>query len=220
MTSHPDRAPIDSTSDEALWSRAIRGDGAAFGTVFDRNVSSVRAYCRRLVAISVDADDLTSMTFLETWRRRAAVRFVNGSIRPWLLATATNLARNAHRAARRYEAVLARLPRAELTTDIADQVAEDVDARQRSSRVRAGLATLRRQEREVIALCDMAGLSRQDASAALNVSVGTVKSRLSRGRARLRATLGDLDEPLALGPTDDLPQERRPNLITHCEGAL
>src|SRR5476651_1118926 len=64
----------------------------------------------RLVAVSADADDIVSVTFLEAWRRADAVRFVNGSILPWLLVTATNSARNLARSSRRYRAMLERLP--------------------------------------------------------------------------------------------------------------
>lgn len=134
------------------------------------------------------------MVFLEVWRRRARVRFVNGSLRPWLLVTATNLARNASRARRRYEALLARLPHGEIAGDVADQVVDDMTAHEDVARLGAALAGLRKAESEAIALCDLAEMSYADAAAALNISIGTLKSRLSRGRARLRAALDDDDE--------------------------
>lgn len=180
---------------ELLWSRAASGDGAAFGVVFDRHVQAVHRQCRRLAATFSDAEDLTSLVFVEAWRRRDRVRFVNGSARPWLLVTAANLARNASRARRRYDAVLARLPRDEAVVDVADEVVENLATLDRVERVRAAMLSLRRQECEAITLCDLAELSYTDAAAALNVSVGTVKSRLSRGRARLREALAAADDP-------------------------
>jgi RNA polymerase sigma-70 factor (ECF subfamily) len=55
---------------------------------------------RRLIALGhqpSDAEDLTAVTFLELWRRRTKVRFVEGSALPWLLVTALNVSRNAQR---------------------------------------------------------------------------------------------------------------------------
>src|SRR5476651_354484 len=76
-------------SDESDWAAALRGDGEAFGRIFDRHRHRLFRHSYRLVAVSADADDIVSVTFLEAWRRADAVRFVNGSILPWLLVTAT-----------------------------------------------------------------------------------------------------------------------------------
>ena len=57
-----------------------------------------------------DAEDVAASAFLELFRRRDDVRVVNGSVLPWLLVTASNLARNSARARRRYQEFLARLP--------------------------------------------------------------------------------------------------------------
>lgn len=190
---------LSDAADELLWGEAVAdGRGVAFGEVFDRHVQAVYRQCRRLSATVCDAEDLTSLVFLEAWRRRDRVRFVDGSVRPWLLVTATNVARNAARARRRYDAVLARLPHDTTAADVADEVVDSLAALERSERLRAALASLRRHESEAIAMCDLAELSYADAAAALHVSVGTVKSRLSRGRAHLRA---------AFSGRADLPEE-------------
>jgi DNA-directed RNA polymerase specialized sigma24 family protein len=110
MGHEPVSEASDESSDELLWSQAADGRRVAFGDVFDRHVRAVYRHCRRLSSTVSDAEDLTSLVFLEAWRGRDRVRFVDGSVRPWLLATATNVARNASRARRRYDAVLARLP--------------------------------------------------------------------------------------------------------------
>src|SRR6476620_9120540 len=113
--------PIEAGSDEQLWARARAGDSASFATVFDRHVDAVYSHCLRRTGSWSDADDLTSMAFFEVWRKAGRARFIDGSLRPWLLAVATNLARTQRRARRRYEAMLARLAQ-ELAADGADEI--------------------------------------------------------------------------------------------------
>ena len=190
----------EESSDEALWLRARAGEAAAVGTIFDRHSSRVLGHCRRWTQSDADAEDLTSMVFLEAVRRAEAVHFVDGSALPWLLVVATNLARNQGRARRRYRALLSRLPAPEPLADIADEVIDALDNRDQASRLTAALSTLRRSDQDVITLCDLAGLSYTEAAVALHIPVGTVRSRLSRARAKLRRALGD--EPSMPGVPD------------------
>lgn len=71
-----------------------------------------------------DAEDLTATVLLELWRRRRSVRFVDGSLLPWLIVTATNVLRNSVRARRRYRAFLPALPPAPPAPDPAEQVTD------------------------------------------------------------------------------------------------
>ncbi|MCI1016973.1 sigma-70 family RNA polymerase sigma factor, partial [Herbaspirillum sp. C7C2] len=91
---------------------------------------------------------------------------------PWLLVTATNVARNQTRAARRYRAALDRLPPPEPVPDHADRD-DDGDA------VRA-LRQLGHRDQEIITLSVLEGYSEREIAAALGIAPGTVKSRLSR----------------------------------------
>ena len=93
MTEHAD-------ADVTLWSRARTGDGEAFGRVFDAHRERVYRHALRLVDTVHEAEDVTAVAFLELWRRRDHVRLVDGSVLPWLLVTAGNVARNQRRAAR------------------------------------------------------------------------------------------------------------------------
>jgi RNA polymerase sigma-70 factor (ECF subfamily) len=173
-------------SDEALWLRVRAGEAAGVGSIFDRHHVRVLGHCRRWTDSSVDAEDLTSMVFLEALRRADAVRFVDGSALPWLLVVATNLSRNQARARRRYRALLSRLPAPEPMSDIADDVIEALDSQGQASQLTAAFGTLRRSEQDVVALCDLGGLSYVQAADALDIPVGTVRSRLSRAREKLR----------------------------------
>ncbi|MDH6181958.1 RNA polymerase sigma factor (sigma-70 family) [Microbacteriaceae bacterium SG_E_30_P1] len=164
-------------SDEEDWSAAVAGDGEAFGRIYDRHRDRVTRHSLRLVPTPADADDVVAITFMESWRRRDQVRFVDNSVLPWLLVTATNAARNLSRSARRYHALLARLPATEPAPDHAERF-DDNDAI-------AALRTLSAADQRVVALCVLEGLSEREAAAALGVPPGTVKSRLSRAKRRL-----------------------------------
>lgn len=124
-----------------------------------------------------------------------------GSPRPWLLGIATNVARNTRRAHRRHSAAVARLPRPEAVRDFADEVAGNLDDQAYLRAVRTAVDRLRRPEREVLALCAWGGLDYAAAAEALGIPVGTVRSRLSRARAKLAAQLGDREPDGGRGQT-------------------
>lgn len=166
--------------------RIRAGDPLAFGRLFDQYVRSVYNHAFRLTGNWSTAEDVVALTFLEAWRLRAKVDLDGGSLRPWLLGIATNAARNTARAARRHEAAIARLPRDEIMPDFADELVGRIDDTERLAAVRAALATLRRSEREVFALCVWAGLDYGGAAQALGIPVGTVRSRLARARKKLQ----------------------------------
>ncbi|WP_086796868.1 RNA polymerase sigma factor [Streptomyces caniscabiei] len=176
--------------DRRAWRARIRdGDAGAFGEVFDAYARSVYNHAFRLTGDWSTAEDIVSLTFLEAWRLRGRLDAEGGSPRPWLLGIATNVARNTRRAGRRHAAAVARLPRPESVRDFADEVAGSLDDQAYLRAVRTALDRLRRPEREVLALCAWGGLDYAAAAEALGIPVGTVRSRLSRARAKLAAQL-------------------------------
>ncbi|MET8753225.1 RNA polymerase sigma factor [Streptomyces sp. NPDC004667] len=174
--------------------RIRAGDPEAFGELYERYAKAVYNHAFRLTGDWSVAEDVMSATFLDAWRTRERVEEAGGSLRPWLLGIATNKARNAGRGARRRRAFLARLSVPEPVEDFAEEAAGRVDDARRLTAVRRAMEGLRRQEREVLALCVWSGLDYQQAARALGVPVGTVRSRLSRARAKLRR-LTDLELP-------------------------
>ena len=106
---------------------AVAGEPAAFGTLFERHARAVYNYCFRRTADWSLAEDLTSIVFLEAWRRREEVRLDRDSALPWLLGVATNVVRNRWRSERRHRAALDRLPREGLGdfTEAADARLDD-----------------------------------------------------------------------------------------------
>jgi len=175
--------------DGELWSAVARGDADAFGLLFERHGRSVYNYCFRRTGNWTRAEDLTSVVFLECWRRRH-VSLEGGKALPWLLGIATNVCRNQRRSLARHQAALRRLPLPESTSDFADETLERLEDEQRMRAVLSVVSRLPKREQDVLALCLWCELSYRDAAAALQIPVGTVRSRLARARARLREGLG------------------------------
>lgn len=171
------------------------GDHDAFGELFDAYARSVYNHAFRLTGEWATAQDVVSLTFLDAWRLRGKVDEEGGSLRPWLLGIATNVTRNTRRAARRHAAAVARLPRDETVDDFADEIAGRLDDSAQLALVGTALATLRRAEREVLALCVWSGLDYAAAAEALGIPVGTVRSRLSRARTKLAKHVKEAELP-------------------------
>jgi RNA polymerase sigma factor (sigma-70 family) len=163
--------------DSTLWSRARSGDADAFGALFERHANAIYNYCFRRVGDWATAEDLLSVVFLEAWRRRDKA-LPPEKVLPWLYGIATNVARNQRRSQRRYAAALRRLP----PGDHHEYIDDDLQLQSVVGRVKQ----LPRREQEVFALCAWFDVSYEEAALALAIPVGTVRSRLSRARARLR----------------------------------
>ncbi len=168
------------------WAAALAGDARAFGVLFDLHRDRVFRHVLRVSGSSADADEIAATAFFELWRRRSKVRLVDGSPLPWLLVTATNLARNAVRSGRRYRAMLGRLPRSEP----ADAAALRADA----ARLRGVLRALGTTDAALVALTALEGYSVDEAAAVVGVSPGAARTRLYRARKRLRSDLTVLEE--------------------------
>lgn len=178
---------MGAVSDSELWSRGAAGDPEAFGLIFDRHAKAIYNYCFRRTADWALAEDMTSVAFLEAWRRRADVRLQSESALPWLYGVATNVLRNQRRSLRRHRAALERLPaERDREPDFADEAAERLDEPRQMRALLSLLDQLPRREQDVLALCEWGRLSYAEASVALGLPIGTVRSRLARARARLR----------------------------------
>lgn len=172
--------------DRSIRARLRDGDQAAFEELFAECARAVYNHAFRLVGDWSAAEDVTALTFLEAWRLRHRADADGGSLRPWLLGIATNVARNMRRAARRHEAALARLPRGDAIPDFAEELVQRMADADKVAAARQAYGSLRRPEQDVIALCVWAGLDYTEAAQALGIPVGTVKSRLSRARKKLQ----------------------------------
>lgn len=139
-----------------LWSAALRYDDRAFAALFDLHRDRVFRHALRLVSARSEAEDIVAMTFAALWRRREAVRVVEGSVLPWLLVTATNHARNHSRGARRYQSLLHRLPHS-VEEDPAGIVAERLDRQQVAGKLGAALRRLSETDAVLLTLTVLEG---------------------------------------------------------------
>lgn len=171
---------------ERMRARIRAGDREAFAALYEEYARAVYNHAYRLSGDWSTAEEVLSETFLAAWRTRHAVEPEGDSLRPWLLGIATNKARNANRGTGRRLAFLARHTAPEPVADIADATVGRIDDTRRLAAVRQALGGLRRKEREVLVLCVWSGLDYAEAAKALGIPVGTVRSRLSRARTRLR----------------------------------
>lgn len=174
--------------------RVRAGDHDEFGVLFSEHARAVYNHAFRLTGNWSAAEEVVSLTFLEAWRLRGTVRPEGGSLLPWLLGIALNVARNVSRAARRQQAAMNRLPKAPDVPDFADDLAGRIDDAERLEEIHAAISSLRRAERDVLALCVWSGLNYAEAAEALGVPVGTVRSRLSRARRKLQREPGPASE--------------------------
>jgi RNA polymerase sigma factor (sigma-70 family) len=179
-----------------LVERLHDGDPDALAALFDRYGDRIYNHCFRATGDWAEAEDATSTVFLEVWRHRRRVQLHDGSALPWLYGVATNVCRNLTRSRRRRQRAISALPRPVAEPDHAERVTDRVGSMERMQSVLAAVEALPPREREVLGLVAWSGLSYEQAAAALDVPVGTVRSRLSRARARLTGLTsgGDRDE--------------------------
>jgi RNA polymerase sigma-70 factor (ECF subfamily) len=171
--------------DSVLWSRSRAGDADAFGLLFERHAKAIYNYCFRRVGDWATAEDLLSIVFLEAWRRRDK-ELSPDKVLPWLYGIATNVLRNRQRSERRFAAALGRIPEPQPEPGYSDIADERLDDERQMRKALTLIAQLPRHEQDVFALCGWSEMSYEDAALALGVPVGTVRSRLSRARQRLR----------------------------------
>ncbi len=176
-------------TDAELWRRIRADDPQAFGDLFGRHGPAIHRFALRRTGDPDHADDITATVFLEAWRLRHRTEMLQASTLPWLYGVTTNVANNWRRSRRRHDAALDRLR--STSTPSPALVDQQAEAAEEARQVLHRLAHLPRRELDVLALATWEGLSTAEIASALDLPTGTVKSRLSRARGRLRATAPD-----------------------------
>ena len=160
---------------------------AAFGAIFDRHGSALLRFLARRVD-PAEAEDLLLEVFRIAFERRSAFEPDRDSARPWLYGIAANLVAKHYRSeARRLRAIARLSANRAVSDDPAERAVAAADAGARWTRVVHALGALPAAERQVLLLLAWEELSYDEIALALGIPVGTVRSRLSRGRARLAA---------------------------------
>ncbi len=188
----PDRGPghpAEVLADDAAVISGSLNEPETFALIYDRHVSPVHRYLSRRLGTD-EADDLVAEVFLQAFAHRHRFSSESASARPWLFGIATNLAAQRHRSeTRRYRALTRAAYRAQDEPSPGDRIAERVDARTAVNRLTGALAGLSHADRDVLLLHAWGELTPAEIAVALDVPVGTVRSRLSRTRSRLRSLL-------------------------------
>lgn len=189
------RADADHDLDDAAVIQLSRHEPEQFTLLFRRHAPHIQRYVTRRLGPALSngqtADDIVAETFLLAFRQRDRYDQSRADARPWLYGIATNLIGRHRRAEVRQYRALARTGADPVTEPFTDRVDDRVSASTTARRLAAALARLSAENRDTLLLMAWGGLSYDEIATALGVPVGTVRSRLSRARSRLRRTLGN-----------------------------
>ncbi|MEO8456501.1 MAG: sigma-70 family RNA polymerase sigma factor [Chloroflexota bacterium] len=202
---------MDPRPDEAdLIARSRKGELAAFNCLVEHYQTPIFNLCLRMLTSTQTAEDAAQEAFIAAYKHLD--KFRGGSFRSWLFRIAANACYDELRRRRARPAASLEEPTGEddRRLDVADDApspeerAEQSELRQTLSRA---LAELPEDQRLAITLCDVQGLDYAEIAEVMECSLGTVKSRISRGRLRLRAILLERAEllPARFRPTGEEP---------------
>jgi RNA polymerase sigma-70 factor (ECF subfamily) len=175
--------------EQALIASARKGDARAFNQLVMLYQSMAYNVAYRILSDPDAAADATQDAFLSAFK--AMRKFRGGSFKAWLLRIVTNACYDQLRVKKRRPATsLDDLPvesdHTHYLRDPAEQPGQYVERRELNQMIQKAISTLPVEQRVVVVLSDVQGLSYQEIAQATGLSLGTVKSRLSRGRAKLR----------------------------------
>ena len=174
--------------DEALLAAHLQGDPEAFNRLVSRHERRVYGLCLRILGNREDAEDATQEAFLAVLRRAASFRHA-AAFSTWLYRVAVNAATDQARRRGRARTVPLTLEDAGLPPQPGSDLAE---AATDAVAVQAALVALPLEFRVAVVLCDLLRLPYAEAASLLGVPVGTVKSRVFRGRLALAEQLAEV----------------------------
>ena len=192
-------------TDAELIRRSL-ADPERFAAVYDRHAAAVHRFAARRLGPSL-AEDVVAETFVTAFRLRGRYRSEYPAARPWLFGIAVNEMRRHRRAETRMWRAVARAAQDPLAGSDIERAEERIVASGAGSALADALGRLPRDQRDVLLLAAWAELSYAEIASALDISVGTVRSRMHRARRRLRDALPP--EALALISPDHDPDDHR-----------
>jgi RNA polymerase sigma-70 factor (ECF subfamily) len=178
--------------EQAHLQRALAGDLDAFNRIVELHQRAVFNLCLRMIGSAPAAEDATQDAFISAYRHLGSFR--GGSFRPWLMRIAANACTDELRRRGRRPALSldAPPPGGEEPIDVAD-AAPGPEAQalrsEQAAAIQAALLRLPNDQRLAVIMCDMQGYAYEEIATATGVSLGTVKSRIARGREKLRSLL-------------------------------
>lgn len=169
-------------------------DPNVFGVVFERYHDTIFRFVARRQGLDIAAD-LTADVFIRAFSLRSRYDVERESCRPWLYGIASNIIgdelRRQRRSERRYLAMIGLQVN---DGDVFERADDQISAEQQAARLQGSLARLRPGDRAVLLLYSIEELTYQEIADALDIPVGTVRSRLSRARRRMRELEAQLEQ--------------------------
>ena len=180
-------------SDEILAARVAHGDRTALETLYDRHARTVLGIAMRITGERATAEDVLQDTFWRVWQSATTYQSQRGSFTSWLFRIARNLAIDVYRRqnirpraiteTEEANPVLDHLPDPDV--DVLEQVQSNI----RTQQVRNIIATLPREQRDVIEMAYFYGMTRQEIAEATGEALGTIHTRARLGLQKLRKEL-------------------------------
>ena len=199
VTGEPTGPPAtDAAVIEQSWAEPER-----FEAIFRRYFGRIHQYLAARVGTRI-ADDLAAEVFTVAFAQRQRYDLARDCARPWLYGIATNLVGTYRRQEQRRYRALARAAAQGVAPSDEDLVAERVSAAAAGPALAAALAALSRGDRDVLLLVAVAGLGNREVAQSLGIPYGTVCSRLSRARMRLRESFGGTNPADSDGPAGSI----------------
>jgi RNA polymerase sigma-70 factor (ECF subfamily) len=191
----PVAADLEEARDRDLLRRIGSADEEAFRELFRRYSPNALALARRVVRQPFIAEEIVQEAFLAAWRNAEGYREGRGSVRSWLMTMVHHRAVDAVRRedSQRRRAEDAQASDVLAVEDPADAVVAQLGLPEERRAVRAALADLPAEQRQVIELMYFDGLSQSKVSERLRLPLGTVKSRTLLGMRRLRSALIEVE---------------------------
>jgi RNA polymerase sigma-70 factor, ECF subfamily len=190
-------ARIHELPDDALMARIVAGDAQAFTELFKRRQGEVYRFALHMTASPQVSEDVTQDVFMAVMKDAARYDPARAPVAAWLCGIARNFVR------RRLERDRALLPLLDEDSGLEPELAatlehplDDLTRAEQIEGLRRAILTLPFRYREVVVLCDLQEMSYMDAAEAVGCAVGTVRSRLHRGRALLASKLTATGSPI------------------------
>ncbi len=176
--------PLRELTDEQLMIRVTRNDQEAFTCLLRRHLDPIHGYLLRFTGSPADADDLAQETFIRVWQKAHTFKPGRVKFTTWLHRIAHNLTIDEFRKRR----VSDDTEVSELADEQSDQFLQHAN-RETEERLNQAIGALPESQRCALVLCQVQGLSNQEAATVLDVSLHALESLLARARRKLRTTL-------------------------------
>jgi len=167
-----------------------------FGVLYDRYARVLHGYASQRVGVTA-AEDVVADTFLDAFAQRRRYDLTRADARPWLFGILSHKIARRSRAERAHYRAHARAWPPPPADGLADRVADQVSAQAQRGALAEALCRLSSGDRDVLLLIAWGQLSYEEVAQALNIPVGTVRSRLNRARRKVRQAMP--------GPTPSAP---------------